>query len=724
MIKNILFTAIAFLMGNALISQVPWNNLIPNYSFESVNIDDWLESGLGSTTEGLGDMRYTGCSDCFDGLNNYEKIVQYWSYCDNWTVPERKNFLCGVLGFEDPVGTPDITYEVLTTDDGVNSEYQRHYSGQFCAYTGAGAGEFVVIQPEETLEKDKFYYIEAFVGLDDNTSGQTGSIELFTEKPEVCKYEKYITEYSVNSPFQTVLFCEYPYLGEDSLGWTRYRAYFRATENFEWLSIGSAGTFYWDDLKIIEVSENLCRDNWYFDNTVFNYPKEVFQASDKIVAGYGVDPEPTHQPGPVTVLQSSHTIFRAGNEIILEDGFEVDSINGAVFEAIIEPCTDICPPLGLGYERFYCISDSTNIGLEGYEGTFATLTWSPTTYLDDPTSANPTFIPPGGNGTILYTVHYERECYESGYGANGVFFVQVNYSDGLDTPAEVSYSGLTYDNYLLENTIVVNDVVDEVEICWTTTDGEVHCQTYFRGTDFDDGSIDFAINHLQASCCANTTFTVTARSYCETEATTSFIWEKEGEFGFIGELPNIITPLTPDGDNDEYCFEVNQACSYTFEVIHPWGTTLFSTSGFVTEAGEICPWAGQKDNGDLLPNGNYWVDIRLYNDCGEEEFQHRYVYIPGPGMMQEESGGGEQSASGQGIHRPGSDATVLQEGNQVYVFDPQPMPNDIMIVDNTGRLVHKGQFTNNFSIWLSSGVYYLMLVSENGMKETTKIIVL
>jgi hypothetical protein len=721
MIKKILI--IFCLAQGSIYAQGPWNNLVSNYSFEEMDLTSWLESGLGSSVLGLGDMRYTGCGDCFDDLNNYEKIQQYWSYSSHWTVPKRRYATCGFPG-EDPVCTPDITYEPLTSDDGVNSEYQRDYSGQFCAYTGAGAGEFVVIEPESTIEKNKFYYIEAFVSGDDKVSPQMGTIDLFTEKPHVCSYNKYITEYGGNGPSQTVLLSLYPNPTADVHGWIRYRGYFQATEDFEWLSIGSAATLYWDDIKIIAVSENLCRDNWYFDNTVFNYPKEVFQASNNIVAGTGVDPEATHQPGPVYVLGNSHTIFRAGNDIILEDGFEIDEAGGAIFETIIEPCQDICPPVSFSYARFDCVSNPTPIGGEEYDATLATFSWFPTTYLDDPNSGNPTFTPPPGeNGTIIYTVHYEKDCYIDDFNSAGIFIVVVNYSDGLDTPAEVTHTGLTYDNYSLETTIEVNDVVDEVNICYTNADGVLICFTYYRGIDFDDGEIDFAVNHLATSCCADLAFTVTAESYCGSVATTSFNWMKTGDFGFVGVLPNIFTPLTPDGDNDEYCFEVNKACFYTFEVIHPWGTTLFSTSGSFIDGGYVCPWDGRKDNGVMLPNGNYWVDIRLYNDCGEEEFRHALVHIPSEGMMQEE-GSGEESNSSQYISDLESDIGLLREGNQIYLSDQNTENKTVIITDNLGRVIIKDNFTTDYNVYLANGLYFLSVVSNDLIVYSEKLVIL
>ncbi len=702
-------------------SQTPWNNIIPNYSFESTDVEAWLTSELGSTEEGLGDMRYSGCADCFEGLNKYEKIVQYWSYCDNWTVPNRRYVTCGAP-LNDPICTPDITYQPLTIDDGSNSEFQRFFSGEFCAYTGTGEGEFVIIEPEFTIVKNNFYYIEAFVGTDDSYSGQTGTIDLFTKKPHVCGYNQYITEYGGNGPSQTVLLCEYPFLGEDSLGWTRYRGYFQATEDFEWLSIGSADQFYWDDLKIIEVSSNLCRDQWYFDNTVFNYPVEVFQASDFIIAGTGVDPEAGHQDGPVTVLATSHTVFRAGNEIILEDGFEVDSINGAVFEAIIEPCQDICPPTSIANKRFYCISDSTAIGLEDFDGTFASFTWYPSTHLDNPNVANPTFIPPGSNGTITYTVHYEKDCYVDEYHSAGFFLVTVNYSDGLDTPPTVTYADLTYENDQLSTTILVNSSVDVVDICFTTTALGERCYTYYRGIDFDGLSIDFSINHLEVSCCEDVEFIVSAESYCGGLASTTFNWIKSGDFGIIGTLPNVISPLTLDGMNDFYCFSVNMACTYTFEVFHPWGPTVFYGSGFIPEDGEICPWDGKKTNGHDLIAGNYWVDVRLYNDCGEEEFRHSLCVIAGEGLAPIDSP--EFDDANFQNFQESDELQINFINNQLYIFGNDEENKEIIIVDNLGRIVLLDNFVDYFSVNLATGIYYITTISENGLIIKKKIIVL
>lgn len=96
--------------------------------------------------------------------------------------------------------------------------------------------------------------------------------------------------------------------------WERHRFYYYSPLNLDWMTLGvkgktggGIGGASRDDLRIYEVQPNKCRENWYFDNTVFNYPMEVFQASKNIYIGNGVDPENgvNHIPGDVTICRHS-----------------------------------------------------------------------------------------------------------------------------------------------------------------------------------------------------------------------------------------------------------------------------------------------------------------------------------------------------------------------------------------------------------------------------------
>lgn len=547
--------------GNCL-SQ--WNNLVPNYSFETTDITGWQNSGL--LHIGLPYDQISYCSTCpYADSSNEKQIEHYWSYVENWTVPLKK-FWC-VYDPPDPIPTPDLTYAPSWNTGVSDAAFPRDYSGDLWPYTGLGEGEFLIVQLDPAIENGKYYYIEAFVNKYGDSSPY-GTIELFNERPKVCGYNQYITEYNTNSDFQTILAIQYPGFSPDTYGWTRYRGFFQAEEDKNWLSIGSKKGMHWDDIKIYEVSSNLCKDEWYFDNTVFNYPLEIFQAGDFIKAGTGVDPEAGQLDGPVTVLNGSHTVFRAGNYILLEPGFSVEP--NAEFETFIEPCENLLPPVNLPNQVHNCISTSLELGFPGYEGTFIQMQWSPSTYLDDPTSATPTFTPPGSNGSITYTVVYTTGAFP------GVQITQVtvNYSDGSNTPPSISYSNLNFDNYNLSVDLNINDYVDVITMSFS---GQSY--NFYRDVDFNAPVFHLDLNHLQVSCCEDVTISFEAKSYCGGTSSTSFDWVKTGPpFGFGLFNSYVIYPGSTDPQEPHaLCVETYLACSYDLQVTNRFGNIVYAS---------------------------------------------------------------------------------------------------------------------------------------------------
>jgi hypothetical protein len=620
--------------------------------------------------------------------------------------------------------SPDLIYEPHTVlpYESSSNVYLRYYTGNLAIRTATGRREYVLAEAVSTIEANHTYYVEAFMKSESlGSQVDFGTIDLFSQKPHVCSDNSYISEYGGNGNSQKVIDVKLADgYSTDSLGWIRFNAFFIAEHDFNWIAIGGGKAVYWDDIRIVEVGDDLCKDDWYFDNTVFNQPFEIFQAGDSIVAGTGADPEASQLAGPVTVLSTSHTIFRAGNSIDLLPGFSVDSLGGAIFETFIEPCQNLCPPISYPNITEGCISTPTEIGVESYENTFAQMQWYPSTYLDDPSSVNPTFTPPGGNGSITYTVAYGQFCEYANYSAQGIYNVTINYSDGLNTQPTISYSNLTTDNYSLSGEITVNYVVNDIEVTYDLSNGIPLTFILTRGVHFNSNTFTFGEELLLTSCCANTNIQLTALNPCGEDASISILWEKDDTPSFVLPLPNV---LTEHDGNDIYSFDLTGGCRYEIQVFNRWGNVVYQETGNVPPKGTVLTnWNGQHNNGNDLSEGTYFMIITLFNDCGESAQEPITVQIFN-GKQSEDL----DDLSTEYFERnlATNSTTFIHTNNhtQLVIESISTKDKEVIVTDNLGKVIYSGTFIGDFNKELPAGIYYVIITENEAILLRERIII-
>ncbi len=292
--KKTRFLLIIWIFSQSSFSIGQWKNMIPNYSFEKTTSDFPSPSTTGWDTP--------ECGHIGDGISSYDYIAQYWSNVLYWTHPLKRDICFGVF-----------TCPTVPTAD-LLTEYNQPTNGPARSGTNWGytSGEYLIVPTKDYqgggLQKNKTYYLEIF-----HRGNATKNLQVvnYKKQPKVnCGYpNKVLYKLGANKDHDIML----KFNASNSFGWTRYRTYFSPSSNKNWLSFGNSGE--WDDLRIYEVQPNKCRTNWYFDNTVFNYPMEVFQASDKIYLGNGVDLEngSNHILGNVIQYANSKVVLRDGN---------------------------------------------------------------------------------------------------------------------------------------------------------------------------------------------------------------------------------------------------------------------------------------------------------------------------------------------------------------------------------------------------------------------------
>ncbi|MFN3343414.1 MAG: 3-coathanger stack domain-containing protein, partial [Flavobacteriales bacterium] len=161
-----------------------------------------------------------------------------------------------------------------------------------------------------------------------------------------------------------------------------------------------------DDVQLFE--EDLCADIRAVENTIYWNETNIYQANIDLYAGLTVNQHTID--GPVVVKFNSNIIYRAGNQVVLEQGFSTES--GCYFEAVIGPCeNNPCPaPPFIPQSLELCGNTTAVLRPTSPPDVGLLFSWSPATYLDNPNSPNPTFTAPPGEGTMNYTLTVTSAC--------------------------------------------------------------------------------------------------------------------------------------------------------------------------------------------------------------------------------------------------------------------------------------------------------------------------
>lgn len=350
-------------------------NIVRNYSFED---NTFIPNCFNAPTAGT------------NGAINQD-LYNYWHEVDYWTTPLKRFCIThpGVAS-ADCLCSPGVAKSGLSYGFGTSREY-------------------IVQQLLNSINNgDKLYY-EFYTKSFDVNGGliSKSGIKLYDKRPNQCGYYKLHPKPNKQPQIEII--------NKARNGqWHKVYGYWLADDNYSWITLGnfstgnaSENTLFWDDIKIFNMQQEDCIDIWYIQNEVYDNENRFNQVSDKIIAGENVTAQ--YIQGPVLVKSNSNVIYRAGNQVVLEPGFSTEP--GAYFEAVIGPCeANPCPPPPIiNDQQQACFGNPINIGVSNPDqGQF--YEWSPATYLDNPTSPNPLFTPPPGEGVMNYTVVVTSIC--------------------------------------------------------------------------------------------------------------------------------------------------------------------------------------------------------------------------------------------------------------------------------------------------------------------------
>ena len=689
-------------MFSSVVTLCQWENQVPNYSFENVtnNYPSPYSDGFNTPDCGF-----------FTGAATYDDIVEYWGNVINWTHPLKKEICleCPRVATADLLSTSFLSFP------------NEPRSGQNWGKT-VKTGEYLIVPTLDFsggLKPTKTYFIEVF---HKGNAIEDLDVVGYESQPKICGFEsnKSLHEVNANSGHADVFFS---FNASNSSGWTRYRDYFSPNSFKNWLSFGNTGE--WDDLRIYEVQNNKCKDNWYFDNTVFNYPMEVFQASNNIYVGNGVDPEngSNHIPGDVVQYANTKVILRAKNQVVIDQATFAN--NAGPENLIIEnaPCGDDLCPDELEFENeVLCNQSSAVIGTEGNDwGT--SVQWTPSTNLSNPNVANPVFTAPGQNGSITYEVEVTYTCDASEIQVSSdppsfsnsyteTHEVVVQYVDPGDPSASISANVLQDDAYNFETDLTFSDGVTEITIEINSPPG--YSQTFYAGDDFTCCNFNWELPAAWAwSSCKDDIVKITARNRCSgEEKVIQLPWNKSNvPFSMPSSYPNGVS-ANNDGINDELCFDIESADQYDIVITDLWGNPIWNSSGPVID-NPHCIYAPPLED---RVDGTYFYLIEFSDDCGnvQESDQFFHLYTPK-----------NKSTSIHQEERDNIDGPMDYISNRI-VLSPNPTASQLTIsgidevgfvevFDKNGKSIKQVEVKNNtLNVQgLSTGTYFCKF-SVNG----------
>lgn len=681
------------------VSDPSWLNLVPNYSFEKVT-SNYPNNPVNN--------------DFTCPTDSYSNIQNYWQDIVEWTHALRKSFLCRP-------GTPDVlTFGSTAWGYGSNIP-----SRSGIRYGHGTSNEFLVTPTNAPLEIGKFYYLECF-------SNNTGKdVILSNLQPKQCGNGEAKLGGN-NRIYAKILNLEDEYVSDVNDEYVRAKTYFKPIFETKWITFGSdKGGGNIDDIRIYEVQPNGCRDNWYFDNTVFNYPTEFFQAGNNIYVGKGMDPEDgiNHIAGEVRILNGSHAILQAGNQVILGDGFTMEP-GGSRLLVENQPCSDgLCPNTISFTDQLICDQPGKLIGDSNVDYWGTSVSWSPADHLDDPTSANPYFTTPAGAGVVDYTVTVNYTC-DTGFEYTQSFPVTVQYSNSSDLTASISVTNTDEGTEHFTADFSISEGVTEITI--NQLGMPFYSETFYRGVDFSGTTFHWEMpDGWLTGSCQDSYFSVEAVNGCsDASQTIQLPWEKDYQ-GIIEfehqwdpeHAPNCCVINMYDG----FCFYTEFADSYELAVFGPSGSIspIHTSSGAIT-SNTMCIWNGEGLDPYYYDNFAYpqSYSLTLYNVCGQELYKHGYVVVTT----------GTKSANGnQGLPSKGEkyerEIQELTSGNERLLLFPNPnkgsfqvqlpafeTPGTLQVRDFTGRIIYEEMpETTEVTCELNAaaGTYFLHWQNDN-----------
>jgi hypothetical protein len=709
--------------------------LVRNYSFEHYTDDHDCMTLSKPWCEARG---HYGLS-----MPNYSCVKNYFSQIDYWEAPSRISILHSRPGTADILCTGIETNIIPRT-------------GERFAFTAGD--EFITQKTSEKLDENKTYFVEYYVNNGKSVNAKTFGLSFFKSKPKQSSGNNISGNPACEICIPSNLNLENAFGSESRDKWKRVSGYYSPSENFEWFAIGpyqnedksQSGSMKWDDFRILDLGDNFCPEYWLFDDTRFENERRIYQASDYILADKGANPEIAD--GPVVVASDSKVIFRAGNEIILGDGFEVEE--GAYFETVIEPCDNLpCPPLpSLNQNLEACNGEPIQLGTTPITGVF--YQWEPAQYLDDPNSPNPIFTPPSGAGIVEYTVTMTSIC-EFFFG--GIFnpiileaygSVAIQYNDNPLISPSIELTELSIEEYEASFTVNVGSATHEVVIEILSSDGSTSffAETYTVGEDFSCCSFQWTSpEDLFLMVCGDYKIRATVYNICSDETDqTEINWDKTQYSNIsISSFPTRFGD-TPSGCFPELTYTVSGVDMYHVNIFNRWDQSIYSKFEIVT-SNVIVAWDGRIGN-NYAENATYFVIITFYNCFGDEIVKAYDVFFHGPcslGMIVQDGINQSSTSINHGFQDSYEQPLSVPSNTNESVFFslyPNPSPGlfnleisgvgesraNIVVYDMYGRVVYSKQEAQlKEQIDLSTrqtGIYFLQVTVGNEM-FTEKLVI-
>lgn len=701
------------------VSQV---NLVPNSGFESNDF-----SYCGSISD--------ACLYCDLRFN------KYWETVDYWTTPKYTTG-CFLSPQRDP-GTPNINCKSnpLSGPSQYISQTVRtgNYSGHL-VFNG-DLTESLVVELKENLKKGNYYYYEFYYNISHKSNNylpsDIGGL-LLEERPSKCgmagkiNREDYTPDFTANQN-----------LVDDE--WQRAFGYFKVDkENLRWLVLQTWSKnkpettdihLLLDDIKIIDVGDELCPDEWLFDNMQFNQGKESYQASNKIVIGKGADPEVID--GDVIIKSGSYLKLKAPEVIEMIPGFTVEE--GAKYIAEIAPC-ESSPCTFPSINEVYAICkprEQLNIVDQTSVKNNWIVEWSPSQYVDDPSSISPAFIPPSGNGVIEMKLKVTNLC-----GDKIEKKIDVYYSDNFPNEAELEISNFQKDVSFLSFDVAIQNSPADIKITIPEVNYEENHELFPV-----DGQNKYHWDSPNEKLLSCETYTVIVESTnrCSGEnKSQSFTWDRSSSLSTTGTTNILVTA----SETNNKLFVYGQGIrSYSTVIKNRDGITIEKENGvvrtnpapFFTAKGRYssstyfyvvtftgCNGEKQVNNGyfqwinNRAPESEELIDSTELSNTNDKVYDLKFAAYEPDEVIEKDV----ESNFYEGVDEIKLFPNPVN--SQLNLSSKGIMEGDIIIYNNIGKIVIQQKVNDYQKVIqtdeLKNGLYLLKVVEKDGTEHHFKLI--
>ncbi len=671
-----------------------------------------------------------------NGGNSYNALVENWDDMPYWEPPKKTYDALGNVGTADFYGS-----------------FFR--SPPYCAHTGVQ--EYIVGEVPSGLHSGHLYYFSLY----------SNTIDLDNKKIDVFFSQNRSRQSNSYSPIHFKPGDDVMSFKADALSpisgdtWRRMAKTFTAYEDdCDRITIGilapqgggggdddvERGAIDFDDLKLIDLGPGgYCPDIRLIQNIVYEDEVIVYKASNKIIAGRNVGATYT-SIGPVTVGGTSNITYRAGEEVILQDGFSVEA--GATFHAFIAPCECETPVANAGEDIGVCevVYNDGAVHLGGGAQPDMTYQWTAIPeqgmdFISDPVSPNPTFSP-GENsysGTYTFTLTATNLCLESVTDN-----VSVTFISSIDNTVDLEVVFSVHDQFYVGLNIVPEPTTQEIIIeHWWANGTQLH-DSYTLSVD-DDFTLNTPFSWElpeKLNGCVGHRIVVKTRNLCSdimyvTEYAHPIVYTAPGVYNIINNV------FSPDGDgiNDAIILEHDNGWSF-FELFVWVGGGQQGASGNTDihhAYGTLYPspmilWDGSNHTNATT----YFFRLHLarcFENPSDAYPVEGYWTMLGPSGKLEDPDGG-------GYFEDGGYEFSLFEGfanpPEAEAFNIHPNPNSgtftisgtdmqqITIMEASGKLVRQmaGPFGTAVEVsGLSAGLYVVRVQMADGGVETGRVVV-